>query len=232
MASCNPPPVDKFRRPPERMGIDACLSDQKRRRNRRAVGKSRSVHGRATGQGPRAAELCRVSLLDQGGPPTACRARWRPWAAAAPCLRHRSGGPHPLSAQPCQGGRPDQEATRPLRAPGPGRRPPSVTRPPNRTPLDAAWPTEPQPEPRGQATSATSRSDRGEARDDGRSVAEDGTGLLETHVTGAQSAHPPSWLTFAGSAQNPLQLDIVKPGLQPHPRSSTPTAPVPSAPGS
>lgn len=31
------------------------------------------------------------------------------------------------------------------------------------------------------------------------SVAEVGRGLLETHVTGAQSAPPPSWLTFGGS---------------------------------
>lgn len=38
----------------------------------------------------------------------------------------------------------------------------------------------------------------------GGSVAETGTGLLETHVTGARSAVPPSWLTFAGSGQNPL----------------------------
>jgi hypothetical protein len=62
-------------------------------------------------QEPSTAELFRVSLLDQGGPPTAARARWRPRAAAAPCLRHRSGGPHPLSAQHLQGDQPEQEAT-------------------------------------------------------------------------------------------------------------------------
>ncbi|GKQ37785.1 hypothetical protein ALMP_43210 [Streptomyces sp. A012304] len=32
-------------------------------------------------------------LPHQAGPPAAGRARWRPRAAAAPCLRHRSGGP-------------------------------------------------------------------------------------------------------------------------------------------
>lgn len=36
----------------------------------------------------------------------------------------------------------------------------------------------------------------------GRSVAEAGTGLLETHVTGARSEVAPSWLTFGGSGQN------------------------------
>jgi hypothetical protein len=29
-----------------------------------------------------------------------------------------------------------------------------------------------------------------------------GTGLLETYVTGARSAHSPPWLTFGGRAQN------------------------------
>ncbi len=41
-------------------------------------------------------------------------------------------------------------------------------------------------------------------RDDEGSVAETGGGLLETHVTGDHSAHPPPWLTFGGSGQNPL----------------------------
>lgn len=91
---------------------------------------------------------------------------------------------------------------RPRRAPGPGRHRPSATTSPNRPPLHATWPTEPQSDPSGQDTSATPRLDRGAARDDGRSVAEAGTGLLETHVTGARSAHAPSWLTFGGSGQN------------------------------
>lgn len=34
-------------------------------------------------------------------------------------------------------------------------------------------------------------------------LAETGGWLLETHVTGARPAHPPSWLTFGGSGQNP-----------------------------
>ncbi len=35
-----------------------------------------------------------------------------------------------------------------------------------------------------------------------RDVADAGTGLLETHVTGARSAGPPPWLTFGGAGQN------------------------------
>ncbi len=35
-------------------------------------------------------------------------------------------------------------------------------------------------------------------------VAEVGGWLLETHVTGTQSASPPPWLTFGGSGQDPF----------------------------
>ena len=66
----------------------------------------------------------------------------------------------------------------------------------------------------------------------GRSGAGTGAGLRETHVTGVRSAYPPPWLTFGGSGQNSLQLDNTKPELKPHPRSSTPTTPVPPTPGS
>jgi hypothetical protein len=113
----------------------------------------------------RVAVLFRVSLLDQGGPPTAARARWRPVAAAAPCLRHRSGGPPPLSAQHRQDRQPEQEATRPVRAPGPGRHSPSTTTPLNDPPSKAAWPQEPQCETGCHAVSATARTDRGADRD-------------------------------------------------------------------
>lgn len=45
--------------------------------------------------------------------------------------------------------------------------------------------------------------DEGEAVTNGRSVAETGRWLLEAHVTGARSTHPPPWLTFGGSGQDP-----------------------------
>ncbi len=144
---------------------------------------------------PCPAELFRVSLLDQGGPPTACRARWRPGAAAAPCLRHRCGGPRPLSAQHRQGGQPEQEATRPARAPGPDRSAPVTTAPCHRPPFRSerseadlsTVPTYTTPRPEGARPGTYSGS-----------VAEARTGLLEAHVTGARAAHPPLWLTFGG----------------------------------
>ncbi|MGW9147578.1 hypothetical protein ACWGQ7_32180 [Streptomyces rochei] len=37
--------------------------------------------------------------MDRGSPLVEVRVLWRPVAPAAPCLRHRSGGPPPLSAQ-------------------------------------------------------------------------------------------------------------------------------------
>lgn len=56
--------------------------------------------------------------------------------------------------------------------------------------------------------------DEDEAVTNGRSVAETGGWLLEAHVTGVRSTHPPSWLTFGGSGQDPLQLDNVELGLR------------------
>ncbi|CAK7287196.1 hypothetical protein SGPA1_50162 [Streptomyces misionensis JCM 4497] len=47
----------------------------------------------------------------------------------------RSGGPHALSAQQRPGGQPEQEATRPLRAPGAGRQRPSEALPPGHSAL-------------------------------------------------------------------------------------------------
>lgn len=41
-----------------------------------------------------------------------------------------------------------------------------------------------------------------------RSVADAGTGLLETYVTGARSARAPPWLTFGGTGQNRATNDL------------------------
>lgn len=139
--------------------------------------------------------LFRVSLLDQGGPPTAVRARWRPWAAAAPCLRHRSGGPRPLSAQHRQGGQPEQEATRLARIPGPSRDALRAITPPHRPP---SCNRRPEAVPSAVCGSTTRRPEGAQPVTHSGSVAEGGTGLLETHVTGARSAPPPLWLTFGG----------------------------------
>lgn len=118
-----------------------------------------------------AAVLFRVSLLDQGGSPAADRARWRPGAAAAPCLRHRCAGPRPLSAQVP----PSQTARAGSGSPSP------------RTRLS--------PSRHDPAALMTLVSISG-------NVADAGTGLLETYVTGACSADSPSWLTFGGPGQN------------------------------
>ncbi|MCX4579790.1 hypothetical protein OHB41_42760 [Streptomyces sp. NBC_01571] len=51
-----------------------------------------------------------VSLLDQGGPPAAARAP-AATGVVAPCLRHRSGDPPPLSAHHRRGRLLDQKVT-------------------------------------------------------------------------------------------------------------------------
>lgn len=196
-------PVDKVCRPPDQIGSNAPMYVYNGCGGAERIGKSRTSHGRMTGHGPRAAELFRVSLLDQGGPPTAGRARWRPWAAAAPCLRHRSGGPHPLSAQPCRGEQSDQEATRPLREPGPGRPRPSEAAPSDQSALLSRWTSKQQAGPWARPFVGNAQAEKGSrAVTNGGSVAEAGGGLLETHVTGARSTHPPPWLTFGGAGQN------------------------------
>lgn len=106
--------------------------------------------------------LFRVSLLDQGGPPSACRARWRPRQTARP----GSNTPSPS------------------------------TRSTTRTRLS--------PIAHDLAVRVTVVSKPG-------SVADAGTGLLETYVTGACSAHSPSWLTFGGAGQNWASNDRLQP---------------------
>ncbi|WP_234542476.1 recombinase family protein [Streptomyces shenzhenensis] len=85
-------------------------------------------------------------------------ARWRPGAAAAPCLRHRSGGPQPLSAQHRQGGHQDQKATRSLRAPGPADSDRASSHGSTGHDATTEWPSEPQGGPDTPWLTAADRS--------------------------------------------------------------------------
>lgn len=59
----------------------------------------------------------------------------------------------------------------------------------------------------------------------GSSVAGAGTGLLETHVTGDRSAHPPPWLAFGGSGQNPSSIRQHEAGFVAAPESEHANSP-------
>lgn len=156
-----------------------------------------------TGHGPSAAELFRVSLLDQGGPPSAGRARWRPRAAAALVCR-------PAPAAPTRSARSNAEAD------SLSRKQPDQSEHQDQADTDQARPSHPTSphfattglHSRRQAHMSGSRVGNAQAGTgaravtNGRSVAEAGGGLLETHVTGARSADPPPWLTFGGAGQN------------------------------
>ena len=130
-------------------------------------------------------------------------ARWRPGAAAAPCLRHRSGGPHPLSAQPRRGGQPDRRATDHSEHQGQADTHQARPRRPTAHRSVPYGPQSRSPRPVDKPRWQRPGRSVAQAVTYGSSVAGAGTGLLETHVTDDRSAHPSPWLTFGGSGQDP-----------------------------